>query len=96
MIIAHWTVDTQDWVTRSESQTYSNILDGAENGVIILCHDIYSTTADAAINAIPELIQRGYQLVTVSELLSFHTGGVEPGTVYSRLDPKNIDTTKGQ
>lgn len=94
LIISHWTVDTEDWITRSESKTYRNIINGAENGTIILCHDIYDTTADAAINAIPELIQEGYQLVTVSELLSFHKEGVTPGTTYARIDPENIDTTK--
>ena len=67
-----------------------------ENGAIVLCHDIYETTADAAVSAIPELVQQGYQLVTVSELLSFHKDGATPGTVYSHLAPENIDVSKGQ
>ena len=33
-------------------------------------HDMYSTTADACEELIPALIERGYQLVTVSELLN--------------------------
>ena len=33
---------------------------------------------------IPELIDQGYQLVTVSELLSYNTGGVTPGNLYSQ------------
>ena len=61
----------------------------AKNGVIILCHDIYSTTAAAAEKAIPELVNKGFQLVTVSELLSFHKDGPKPGTVYARVDPEN-------
>ena len=90
MIIAHWEVDTRDWSHRSASKTYNNIIKGAKNGMIVLCHDIYSTTADAAEKAIPELVAKGYQLVTVSELLSFHKDGAKPGTVYSHLDPANI------
>ncbi len=90
MIIAHWEVDTKDWNNRNTSTTYKNIMKGAANGTIVLCHDIYSTTAAAAEKAIPELISRGYQLVTVSELMSFHKDGAQPGTVYSHLDPANI------
>ena len=90
MIIAHWEVDTLDWSTRNTTKTYNAIMKGAKNGVIILCHDIYSTTAAAAEKAIPELVNKGFQLVTVSELFSFHKDGAQPGTVYTHLDPANI------
>ena len=63
---------------------------GAGNGQIILCHDLYPTTAAAVEKAIPDLIAKGYQLVTVSELLSFHKDGPVPGKVYNWVDPKNM------
>ncbi len=94
MIIAHWQVDTEDWSTRSATKTYNAIMKGAKNGVIILCHDLYASTASAIEKAIPELVNKGYQLVTVSELMSFHKDGITPGTVYAYLDPANIDITK--
>ncbi len=90
MVIAHWKVDTLDWETRNSSKTYRAIMNGAKNGVIILCHDLYATTATAVQQAVPELIEKGFQLVTVSELLSFHKDGAKPGTVYAYLDPENI------
>ena len=90
MIIAHWQIDTLDWEHRNANKTYKNIVNQAKPGAIVLCHDIYETTAIAAEKAIPELIEQGYQLVTVSELMSFHKDGAKPGTVYSHLDPKNI------
>ena len=92
MTIAFWTVDTEDWITKNADTTYNRILQGAGTGVIVLCHDIYEPTAEAAVRVIPELIQRGYQLVTMSELLSFHKDGPIPGTVYTRVDPENIVT----
>lgn len=92
MVIAHWKVDTLDWETRSTSKTYRAIIKGAENGVIVLCHDLYSSTASAIEKAVPELIEKGYQLVTVSELLSFHKDGAQPGSVYAYLSPENIRT----
>ncbi len=90
MIIAHWQIDTLDWEHRNANKTYKNIVNQAKPGAIVLCHDIYENTAIAAEKAIPELIEKGYQLVTVSELMSFHKDGAKPGTVYSHLDPKNI------
>ena len=90
MVIAHWQVDTLDWETRSSSKTYRAIIRGAKNGAIVLCHDLYSSTASAIEQAVPELVEKGYQLVTVSELLSFHQDGAQPGTVYAFLDPDNI------
>lgn len=91
MLIASWSVDTLDWRTRNAEKTYRAIMKGAKNGAVILCHDLYDTTAAALERAIPELDAKGYQLVTFSELLSFHKGGVKAGTVYSHLAPENIE-----
>lgn len=89
LVIAEWEIDTLDWSTRNANKTYNKIMKEAKDGVIILCHDLYQTTADAAERFIPDLVNEGYQLVTVSELLSFHKNGAQPGVVYARLDPEN-------
>lgn len=90
MVIAEWEIDTLDWNTRNANKTYNAIMKGAKNGVIILCHDLYKTTASAVERAVPALVEKGIQLVTVSELLSFHKDGPQPGTVYARVDPENM------
>lgn len=64
-----WSIDTQDWKTRDKDAIVSEVLNNVKDGDIILMHDMYSTTADACEELIPALIERGYQLVTVSELL---------------------------
>ena len=93
MVIVTWQIDTEDWKTRSTAKTYNAILKGAKkNGAIILCHDLYTSTASAIEKAVPELAAQGIQMVTVSELLSFHKEGAVPGKVYSHLDPENIRT----
>ena len=89
IVIAEWEIDTLDWNNRNVNKTYNNIMKGARDGVIILCHDLYETTATAVERAIPDLVNKGYQLVTVSELLSFHKDGAQPGVVYARVDPEN-------
>ena len=89
IVIAEWEIDTLDWNTRNANKTYNKIMKEARDGVIILCHDLYQTTADAMERVIPDLVSEGYQLVTVSELLSFHKNGAQPGVVYARVDPEN-------
>ena len=53
------------------------------NGSIILCHDKTQKTVDAFARIVPELLSRGYQFVTVSELLHYSTDGFHAGWVYS-------------
>ena len=78
MSIINWSIDSEDWKSRDPDKIYDDIMRDVKSGSIILCHDTYSTTADAMERVIPALIEQGYQLVTVSELL----GEMEPGKVY--------------
>lgn len=79
-----WSVDTLDWKTRDAQSTIRNALDNVKDGDIILLHDLYDATVEASETIIPELINRGYQLVTVSQLASYR-GGMLPGRTYSRF-----------
>lgn len=79
-----WSIDTRDWQHRNAQRTIDTVLSQVKDGDIILMHDIYSTTADAAEVLIPELTARGYQLVTVSELAAYR-GGIQPGHKYSQF-----------
>lgn len=90
LFIVTWNIDTLDWQTRNTNKTYRAIMKNTKTGNIILMHDLYSTTASAVEKAVPELIEKGVQLVTVSELLSFRQGGAEAGTVYSSVDLKSM------
>lgn len=81
-----WSVDTLDWKYKNPSRTIDTVLSQVKDGDIILMHDLYSTTADAAEVLIPELKARGYQLVTVSEMAAAR-GGMVPGKVYSQFRP---------
>jgi len=63
-----WSIDTLDWKTRNAQKTIDSVLSSVKDGDIVLMHDLYEPTAEAAEKIIPELIKRGYDLVTVSEL----------------------------
>lgn len=75
-------MDTLDWQTRDADATYEAVMSDVFDGAIILCHDLYETAAEAMERVIPALIEQGYQLVTVSELLSYSDGGIVPGNLY--------------
>ena len=82
-----WSVDTLDWKTRDANQTIQTVLKKVKDGDIILMHDLYDATGDASETIIPELVNRGFQLVTVSELASYR-GGMIPGKSYSQFRPQ--------
>lgn len=81
-----WSIDTKDWQHRDAEKTVEAVLSQVKDGDIILMHDIYPSTADAAAVLIPALTERGYQLVTVSEL-AMYRGGMLPGHKYSSFRP---------
>ncbi len=67
-----WSIDTRDWEHTPAAAIAENILSSAEDGDIILMHDYiggYSPTCEALEMFIPELLRRGYEFVTVSELI---------------------------
>lgn len=78
-----WSVDTLDWKTRNAGSTRRAVLNRVKDGDIVLMHDLYSATATASETIIPELVRRGYQLVTVSELAECRGGMKETGAYYS-------------
>lgn len=81
-----WHIDTLDWKTRNTANTVKVVLDQVQDGDIVLMHSIYEPSAAAAEQIIPELVNRGYQLVTVSELANAR-GGMTPGVGYGRFRP---------
>lgn len=77
-----WSLDTRDWETRDAQSIIRHVLDNVQDGDIILMHDIYMSTAEAVKVIVPELKSRGFQLVTVSELLTARGISLEAGKVY--------------
>lgn len=80
--IVNWSIDTRDWQNRDANIIYKIIMENAADGSIVLMHDIREPTRAAVERAVPSLIEQGFELVTVSELLEHHYGGIEPGEVY--------------
>ncbi|MBQ5446658.1 MAG: polysaccharide deacetylase family protein [Lachnospiraceae bacterium] len=82
-----WSIDTLDWKTRDVATTISNVQQSVFDGAIILMHDIYQESADAAVSLIAWLNEQGYQLVSISELGNYRRGGLVTGIKYGELRP---------
>lgn len=65
-----WSLDTIDWQQPKEEVIISRILTGASNGDIILMHIGGINTPQAVDQVIPQLRQRGFELVPLSVLLN--------------------------
>ncbi len=68
-----WSHDTRDWAHTPSEEISKNILDSVGCGDIILFHDFITPdtpTPKTLETVIPKLIERGYEFVTVSELIS--------------------------
>jgi len=78
-----WSLDPSDYTLSNANTIYNRVISNVRNRDIILLHDTSRSTADAARRLIPALIERGYQLVTVSELMYYSGIETRPGAVYT-------------
>ena len=82
-------MDPLDWRYRCEDHIYNYIMANVQHGSIILTHDTRPTTAAAMQRVIPRLVEEGFELVTVTELLEYLYGEVVPGRVYGAVTVLN-------
>ena len=78
--------DTMDWSVRNRDLVAHHIIENAKSGDIVLLHDPYDTSVEAALQTIDVLSEQGYEFVTLEEL--FSNAGVTPqaGHFYLRAD----------
>lgn len=64
-----WTIDPLDWCSSNVSCIVNTVCAKAKENDIILMHDQYKSTVTAALKIVDELMEEGYEFVTVDELL---------------------------
>lgn len=69
MQVVLWDVDPQDWKVQNTERIVDNVLKDVKDGDIVLLHDVYRESVEAALQIIDELQERGYEFVRVDELL---------------------------
>ena len=80
-----WSVDPEDWRCRDCREIARRVCDSVQNGSVILMHDMYQSSVDAAALLIDELRSRGYEFVTVPELAKLAGCELKPGDVFSQF-----------
>lgn len=81
--LINWCVDSLDWSHRNAEKVIAEINNTKNfNGAIILMHVNYDSTVKAMEKFIPELISKGYQLVTISEMAEYKGYTLENGKIY--------------
>lgn len=88
-----WSLDTFDWRTKDTDSTYNNIADNIREGDIVLMHDIQPSTAEAMPRIVAMLVERGYKLLTVSELYDYYGEELKLHINHAYSGPRRNDTT---
>ncbi len=109
MPLIQWSIDTEDWKAKDTSnkgrteeernaelrRIADEVVAGAKKGDIILMHDIYSFTADLSAIVIPELAEKGFKIVSVSEMYDAYGKPLKDGEVYYNIGfGQNTGTTQ--
>ena len=77
-----WSVDPEDWRDKNTRRVVKHVVENAFDGAIILLHDIYPQSVQAALQIVDELHEKGYLFVTVDQLFAARGIELEPGEVY--------------
>lgn len=77
-----WSVDTEDWKTKSGNKVFKKFCKDVKDGDIVLMHDIQDSTAAAIKKIIPWLIKNDYDILTVSELMERNGKKMKNGIAY--------------
>lgn len=64
-----WDIDTLDWKSKNVESVLQIVKSQVEDGSIILMHDAYQSSVEAALQIVDILQEEGYEFVTVDELI---------------------------
>ena len=69
MKVVLWNLDTLDWKTQNKDKIVRHVMSHVEDGSVILLHDVYDTSVEAALEIVDRLLEEGYNFVTVDEMI---------------------------
>jgi peptidoglycan/xylan/chitin deacetylase (PgdA/CDA1 family) len=78
-----WSIDPKDWKVKDGEKIANHVLSQVKDGDIILLHDMFESTTEAVDIIVPGLLNRGFQLVTVSELYEYKGEALNAGKIYN-------------
>jgi len=82
-----WSVDPTDWDDKNTARIVDQVVNSAQDGDIILLHDIYPTSVEAALQIVDRLHERGFLFVTVDEMARQRQVSLQDGQSYRNFYP---------
>ena len=82
-----WSIDPEDWGDKNVEREVEHIVTNAKDGSIVLMHDIYPQSVEAALQVVDRLHQQGYLFVTVDQLFAARGVELQAGQVYRSAYP---------
>lgn len=82
-----WSVDPEDWDDKNVTRIVEHIVSNVRDGDIILLHDIYPSSVEAALQVVDRLQERGFLFATVEELAQLRHIELKEGEVYRCFYP---------
>lgn len=77
-----WSVDPEDWKDKTAEEIAQAVLSQVGDGDIILLHDIFETSVEAALLIVDDLLAQDYHLCTIEDLFHEKHITTESGAVY--------------
>ncbi len=82
-----WSVDPEDWRDEDVDRIVAAVVEHVSDGDIILLHDLFPTSAEAALRVADTLLDKGYCFTTVEQLLNLRGITPQAGVQYRRALP---------
>lgn len=77
-----WSVDPEDWKDHDVERIVASVVERVEDGDVILMHDIYQASVEAAVRIVDALEEKGFCFVTVEQLMARQGIAPEAGVLF--------------
>lgn len=81
-----WSVDPEDWKDEDVDRVVAAVVEHVSDGDIILLHDLFPSSARAALRIVDALLDQGYCFVTVEQLMAERGITPEAGKRYRKIN----------
>lgn len=81
-----WSVDPEDWKDDDIDRIVAAVVEHVSDGDIILLHDLFPSSAQAALRVVDTLLARGCCFVTVEQLMAERGVTPEVGARYRKIN----------
>ena len=82
-----WSIDPEDWKDQNTQRVIGEVVSEARDGGIILMHDIFPESVEAALAIVDALHEQGYYFCTIEELFAARGIPLEAGKSYWNAYP---------